>query len=627
MKRKADGSLRASGAASGPTSGGAAAQTKPNAGVPPLASVRDLFADLPGPTLVLAGEPSVLAALPSRPEGLGVEVVRLWEGDLDKVHGREWGSVLLVSTDRATLRSLASALPDLGHCRDLGVWLVATRSPVVPAPPQNWPPLAAVAARRLPKPGRGAVTVLTFVRPVRVRSVLQTFAHQAVPRDHAARSGLVTAYHGRPAAPGLDLRADVLHELAHAVTDDRVVPPDVVLAAPAEASRPHASAAPELGPHHVIDRAPVVVIDTALEPVDEMVFNARGWRRNPPEPAVDLADLSGGGPVTELVVRRARKHEAVRLDLTAGDPADLLKLTMSGIPVLTTGSDPRLAPQLADVLADVPDLGDTLARDGWSVRLRRATFDHHSTAAWRQGLAARTGVTRLAAASALLPPTSVLLATKRAHEVAGAVSRVAAQVGADVELVIATHGFRADPGPLTEILGRPPVMLDFEESTFFGDVLTSAAQAASGSVLMKMDDDDWYSPHTVHDLLMARRISGADLVGAAAEFVHLAELDTTVRRTDPSELFTDWVAGGTMTLSRDLLRELGWFRPVRRWVDAQLLQMVLASGGSVYRTHGLNYVLRRNASGHTWETEAESFLEAGTVLQQWPGFRPPEEGL
>ncbi|WP_162598668.1 glycosyltransferase family A protein [Nocardioides gilvus] len=594
-----------------------------SAGVPPLASVRDLFADLPGPTLVLAAESAVLSFLPPRPEALGVKVVRLWEGELAEVHGREWGSVLLVSTDRSTLRSVASALPDLGHCRDLGVWLTATRSPVVPAPPQNWPPLAAVAARRLPKPGSGAVTVLTFVRPVRVRSVLQTFAHQAVPRDHAARSGLVLAYHGRPVAPGLDLRADVLHELAHAVTDDRVVPPDVVLSAPED----QAGVASDLAPHHVIDRVPVVVTDAGLEPVDEMVFNARGWRGNPPEAIVDLTELVRGGPVTELVVRRARRHRAVRLDLTTADPSDLLKLTMSGIPVLTSGDEPRLAPELAKVLADVPDLDDTLARDGWSVRLRRATFDHHSTAAWRSGLAGRTGVARLAAASASLPPTSVLLASKREHELAGAVARVAAQVGADVELVIATHGFRTDPAPLTEILGRPPVLLDFEDSTFFGDVLTAAAQAASGSVLMKMDDDDWYSPHTVHDLLMARRISGADLVGAAAEFVHLAELDTTVRRTDPSEVFSDWVAGGTMTVSRDLLRELGWFRPVRRWVDAQLLQMVLASGGSVYRTHGLNYVLRRNATGHTWETEAETFLEAGTVLQQWEGFRPPKEGL
>ena len=466
---------------------------------------------------------------------------------------------------------------------------------------------------------------------MRVRAVLQSFAHQAVPRDHAARSGLVTAYHDRPVAPGLDLRADVLHELSHAVTDDRVVPPDVVLSGTSDESDSRSAAdstdrAP-LTPHHVIDRVPVVVTDPGLEPVDEMVFNARGWRGNPPEPTIDLTDLVMGGPVTELTVRRARRHQAVRLDLGTTDPSDLLKLTMSGVPVVTTGEQPRLAPELAKVLGDVPDLDDTLARDGWSVRLRRATFDHHSTSAWRAGLAGRTGVARLAAASALLPPTSVLLASKREHELAGAAARVAAQVGADVELVIATHGFRTDPAPLTEILGRPPVLLDFEESTFFGDVLTSAAQAASGSVVMKMDDDDWYSPHTVHDLLMARRISGADLVGAAAEFVYLAELDTTVRRTDPSEVFTDWVAGGTMTVSRDLLRELGWFRPVRRWVDAQLLQMVLASGGSVYRTHGLNYVLRRNATGHTWETEAETFLEAGTVLQQWQGFRPPKEGL
>ena len=90
-----------------------------------------------------------------------------------------------------------------------------------------------------------------------------------------------------------------------------------------------------------------------------------------------------------------------------------------------------------------------------------------------------------------------------------------------------------------------------------------------------MDDDDWYSPDAVHDLLMARRFSGADVVGMPSEFVYLHANEQrdglTVRRNHPSEVFARFVAGGTLLLDRGLLRSLGDFPRVRKFVDAQLL--------------------------------------------------------
>jgi glycosyltransferase involved in cell wall biosynthesis len=169
---------------------------------------------------------------------------------------------------------------------------------------------------------------------------------------------------------------------------------------------------------------------------------------------------------------------------------------------------------------------------------------------------------------------------------------------------------------------RPHQVLTFEESAFFGDVLTAAAQAASGEVLLKVDDDDWYSPDAVHDLLMARRFSGADVVGMPSEFVYLHRSGLTVRRNHPSELFARFVAGGTLLLDRGLLRSLGDFRRVRRFVDAQLLAGVEAAGGRIYRTHGLGYVLRRTGAGHTWERDDEEFRRPDIVASEWRGFRP-----
>ncbi|QCC76163.1 hypothetical protein [Nocardioides daphniae] len=591
----------------------------------PRRPVNDLFRGLAGTTLVLVTDPEAVPLLPKDPTALDARVVHLWEHDLPDEWevGVEpgWSSVLLVTMDRSTLRRAAAELPDTGPVTEVGVWLVGARDVAVVVPRPEWTPVRRLEVQQLERPGRGVSMVFGFVRTVRSRRVLQEVAVQAVQSSRRERSGLVTAYAGRRPAPGLDLRAAILTDPTAAVDPERVVPPDVVVAGPSLAGT-------ELTEHHVLGRAPVVVTDPGLDPVDELVFTPRGWRREPPHPVVDLAELTGPAGVTEQTVKRARGHRAVRLDLGTTPTADLLKLTMAGIPTLVTGSDPRLAPELSELLAAAPELDDTLVRDAWSVKLRRATFDHHSTLAWRDGLAGRAGAARLRTGPAGLPGLSVLLATKREHELEGAVARVAAQVGAEIELVVATHGFTADKARLTEILGREPVLLAFDDDVLFGDVLTGAAQAASYDVVMKMDDDDWYSPHAAHDLLMARRFSGADVVGFPAEFVHLAEHDETIRRNHASECWTTFVAGGSLTLSRDLLREVGWFPPGaplgRRpaAVDGDRVRR-----GTVYRTHGLDYVLMRHTHGHTWDGDPDGFRADGTVDRTWQGFRPPEEGL
>ena len=169
--------------------------------------------------------------------------------------------------------------------------------------------------------------------------------------------------------------------------------------------------------------------------------------------------------------------------------------------------------------------------------------------------------------------------------------------------MLAPHGFEADAGLVRDRLGRParrraPGARDRRR---FGDVLDAAARAASGDVVLKMDDDDWYGPDVVTDLLWARRTSGAELVGMPAEFVYLEQLGITVRRRAAVERpgagggRRDDAGRAATTSARS-----GGFRPVTRYVDAQLLAAVRRAGGRVHRTQGLGYVLRRGAGGHTW---------------------------
>jgi hypothetical protein len=387
----------------------------------------------------------------------------------------------------------------------------------------------------------------------------------------------------------------------------------------------------------------------ALGPVDSRLVNPNGFLRRVRAPVSTLTELPGSpgacrldtaeGTVTidtrhglrEADVARLRRLRGVHIPWHGGaGPVEycrlVVTLAMAGVP-LTCEPVPSWAVALVDrslleVLTSASDLLDPAAREVRSIRMRRAAYARHGLTAWRRGAAERTGAGRPPAAR-----VSVLLPTRRPANLAFALRQVQRQRGVELELVLATHGHDPDPRVLDEASGRGPLdltTLTAPDDSPFGSVLDQAAARAGGDVLLKMDDDDWYGPDFVSDLLMARDCSGADVTGAMAEFVYVESLDVTVRRRDATESYRPMVAGGTMMLSRDCLVSVGGFGRMRRQVDAGLLSAVTAAGGTVYRTNGHSFLLRRGSSGHTWDPGLGYFFSRSRTWQQWRGFRPSE---
>ena len=332
------------------------------------------------------------------------------------------------------------------------------------------------------------------------------------------------------------------------------------------------------------------VVATRDDPtrLDERLFNPIGFR-----PAWDRGVVPlGPAELTPALVADLRDAQGVAVGQDA-DPRTVAGLAMAGVPLVGPGFEEV-------------DLDDPLAREEHSLVLRRAALDEHGAIDWQR-------------------PVSVLLATRRPEQLDFALAQVARQRGvASLQLVLAPHGFTVDEARVRAAVG-PAVdvrLAPASADTIFGDVLHAAALVADGDVLLKMDDDDWYAPDVVADLLRARAYSGAQLVGMPAEFHYVAPRDLTVKRGHPTELYARFVAGGTMMVDRPVLREVGGFRSVRKYVDAQLLTAVTAAGGAIYRTHGLGYVLRRNESGHTWEVDLDYLLDPSRVERTWTGFTP-----
>jgi hypothetical protein len=384
-----------------------------------------------------------------------------------------------------------------------------------------------------------------------------------------------------------------------------------------------------------------------VPPIDERTVNPTGFRTRVTGPVGDLAAVDGrtvvreggkvlaevapDGTVTDILLERVRHLRGVRVEWDGhGGPVSAVRavasLAAGGVPLLS-GPVPAWAAGLGDTLVDLltgareDDLDDALRREEYSVRLRRAALRAHGQRARWTALAAHAGIP-----VAPEPRVSVILCTRRPESVGFALAQIARQRGVRLEVVLTLHGFPAD---LPEVVsatrefaatGLPLTVHEAAADRVFGAVLNDTVDRASSHLVSKWDDDDWYGPDHLADLLLARVYSGADLVGNVQDFVYLEELDLTVRRGKQSELPIRFVSGGTLMFDRGVWEEVGGFRPLPRAIDTQLMTALLHNGGRIHSAHGLGYVLRRAGGGHTWNEDMSYFI--GRRVDQWSGWRP-----
>ncbi|GAA2865913.1 hypothetical protein GCM10010517_25300 [Streptosporangium fragile] len=339
-----------------------------------------------------------------------------------------------------------------------------------------------------------------------------------------------------------------------------------------------------------------------------------------------LTVFGASGCVTDVDVNRIRQVRGVRVDWrrSHSGPVAALRvvtgLAAAGVPLIAE-SVPRwagaLGPELARLITSVEEtaLKDDLEREEHSIRLRREALRTHGV---------RTRWEQLGAPAAPPPLTSVLLATRRPEMVPFALEQMTRQRGAEFEVILALHGIPAGHPAVAGALAsfeRPITVFEAGRETVFGTVLNEAATRASGSFLLKMDDDDWYGPDFISDLLLAHSYSGAEVVGMVPEFVYLAAIGVTVHREQVTEQITNFIAGGTIFTERSAFDAVGGFRTLPGTIDAQFQHAVQAAGGQIYRTQGLGYILRRGkVANHTWREPIGTFLRRNK--RQWRGFRP-----
>ena len=310
----------------------------------------------------------------------------------------------------------------------------------------------------------------------------------------------------------------------------------------------------------------------------------------------------------DVTARHARALRAVRGLVVDAPLPPRLSRQLAACGVVLAGPDQAITSG-----ADLPALDDDLAWQGLTVAARRQALRESSPRA----------------ALDAWPTVSIVLVTHRPDHLDRVLAQVAALRYPHLEVVLGAHGDRVDADAAlarSESLAHPVTVVRIDAGRTLGEALQACSERAQGTLITKMDDDDIYGPEHIWDLVLARDYSGAQVVGKTLDWIHLeSEQATVFRPTYAAEKYADFVAGGTMLISRADLLAVGGWRPVPKSVDRALLDRVLADGGLVYRTHGLGYVYVRHSAGHTASVSDAHFLTK-TVARVDGLVRHPEFG-
>ena len=355
-------------------------------------------------------------------------------------------------------------------------------------------------------------------------------------------------------------------------------------------------------------------------------FSARGWAA--PTRLDQIAPTATTERRRRRLVAAAREHQAIDCSSTSLDAATtarlLVDLAGAGVPLVATAVPEDVAGLLGpDLVAAiegcaVEELADPRLRERHSIALRRLVHRHHSVYENLAALAAAHGH-----AVSASPSVSILMATNRLQMVTFAIEQMAAQQYPNVEILCGLHGVSLPPATRERLAAVAPhaQLFDVAADRDLGQVLALLGERASGDLVTKWDDDDWYATEHLRDLVAAMRYSGAGVVAKPAEYVYLSSLDLTLRRfSTGAETFSTTIAGGTLMLTRSLLHEIGGWPAGPRRVDRLLIEAAEAVGAPIYRLHGLGYLLRRDsrATNHTWLAEDDYFL--AQAVDQRPGL-------
>jgi len=267
-------------------------------------------------------------------------------------------------------------------------------------------------------------------------------------------------------------------------------------------------------------------------------------------------------------------------------------------------------------------LADPLARARLSQTAVREILSRHCLADRLNKIAGDLGLPLLFGRK----PTKIaaLLVTMRQQLLAGCIERFRADHYPHKELVVVLHGAGVSLDDARALIqpGENISIYQLGKELSLGACLNFAAAQSDAEYWAKFDDDDFYGPNYLSDIMLYRRAIDFPVGGKPAAFIYCEASDEfrwderyavtrarQYRRAGRNERIH--IAGGTLVGKREVLESVPFSVTRRRGSDSDFLKRTEAAGLDFLAFDFFNFALFRSGKPgfHTWNADMDEFKQ------------------
>jgi 2-polyprenyl-3-methyl-5-hydroxy-6-metoxy-1,4-benzoquinol methylase/spore maturation protein CgeB len=346
--------------------------------------------------------------------------------------------------------------------------------------------------------------------------------------------------------------------------------------------------------------------------------------------------IRGGLPYAQMLDAYKRFRVFLNVNSVKDSPTmfsrRVLELLACGTPVISAyalGIEQRLGPDAValvkseeeavrwmDLLLRNPDLAARMVLRG-----QRRIFSEHTCEQRVRKVMATIG----RPLPEKVPRVCIATSTNRPAMLENIIANYQRQAWPCKELVLVLNSDQFDLEEVRRRVAEIPGarVLQVPESRTLGECLNRSIDESDSEYWTKFDDDNYYAPHFLTDLLAAFSYTDAALVGKYSYYAHLEGSRCLALRYPGTEhRYVTFLAGSAMVVRREVLDQVR-FPEQNSGEDTVFLRECAARGLRMYATDRFNYLVWRGArkEQHTWKIEDNEFLRACTIVAYGDNFR------
>ena len=155
-----------------------------------------------------------------------------------------------------------------------------------------------------------------------------------------------------------------------------------------------------------------------------------------------------------------------------------------------------------------------------------------------------------------------------------------------------------------------------------GKCLNYAVNMSQFPYITKFDDDDYYAPNYLHDMIKPFYFTNASIVGKATTYVYFSDKKIlAIRSINREDRYVNRVEGPTLMFKKSVFQKVQ-FQDKNLGEDIEFCNDCIRNGFKIYSTNKDNFVyIRSNKNKHTWKIDNDYFFKKCITICKTDDFK------